>query len=160
MVKIFTTVVFLTAPLLFSKPILSHSMSFITSLCLLFLSLCLKCPSVIPPSIYRVSFFPFSVCHSFFPPSSLPCLSSSFPLVRLKGADKWMDRWIPRSAEGQKEWWSDEIKEWRCVTALSWARFRAWEGAEEKKRKKNTDKKEKNEERDSGGERILMPFIL
>ena len=86
-----------------------------------------------PPSFLSLSL----LARLFFFFSSPRCLSSSFPLVRLKGADKWMDRWIPRSAEGQKEWWSDEMKEWQCVTALSWAQLWAWEEAEEEEKIQN-----------------------
>lgn len=66
----------------------------------------------------------------------MPCFFSppsptSFPLVRLKGADKWTDSWIPRYSEGQKKRWSGEMKEWQRVTALGWAT----EKVEERKEK-------------------------
>lgn len=65
---------------------------------------------------------------SFFSPPPSP---TSFPLVKLKGADKWTDSWIPRYSEGQKKRWSGEMKEWQRVTALGWAT----EKVEERKEK-------------------------
>lgn len=101
----------------FSSEHFSSSPPLYYSLLSLSLSVTSCISSSSPSSIGPLS----AIASLFFLYPSPRCRSLSFPLVKLKGADKWMDRWIPTSSEGQKEWWSDEIKEWQPVTALGWA---------------------------------------
>lgn len=103
----------------FLKPLLNPSLSFNTFLCLLFLSLCLKCLSVISPSIYHVSSFPLSVCHSFFFSSLLSSLSLLvISTCQAKGSrqmDGQMNTQICRGAKRMMERWNKGVTVRDCA---------------------------------------------